>query len=76
MKHSNQEAVSVKKASMHIFAGVMVMTIIYSIKETQQMARKLIIVNLKHEHHATIFDHIVNTQSVKKVKKIGLVCDK
>ena len=54
----------------------MIMTIIYSIKETQQMARKLIIVNLKHEHHATIFDHIVNTQSVKKVKKIGLVWDK
>ena len=46
----------------------MIMTIIYSIKETKKMARKLIIVNLKHEHHATIFDHIVNTQRVKKVK--------
>ena len=54
---------------VNIFAGVMIMTIIYSIKETQQMARKLIIVNLKHEHDDTIFDHIVNTQSVKKVKK-------
>ena len=52
---------------VNIFAGVMIMTIIYSLKETQQMARKLIIVYLKHEHHATIFNHIVNTQSVKQV---------
>ena len=33
----------------------MIMTIIYSIKETQQMARKLIIVNLKHHTHIDDF---------------------